>query len=384
MKTTTLLLSHHIKIASVVCAFITSAFFGSSLWAQVEICKVPWIPPVYDVSETHWDVPTSFWQNGGHIPENTVDEDTTNYARAHIKASGSATLRITDEDTSYAGGSFVGYLVKCRAFRDTIFDGVTISTYLDGALQESYTGDELWIEYIPFYVNDPICLGFETTLPWNEIEIHMDTAGGRVHYDVFYAVVDGECITESELPPGGLAVSWVSFEVQKKGEASDLKWTTAQEFNNAGYQVERSADGRLFETIGNVPASSEPRDNYLYSYTDARPNKGMNFYRIRQVDLDGQISYSPVRGLSFNSGSLAITTWPNPVSESLFIQMPSDIQFAGEIKLISATGSVVLNQSFEESIDQATLDLSGIDPGLYSLIIQSGDSRFVDKIVVLK
>jgi len=57
--------------------------------------------------------------------------------------------------------------------------------------------------------------------------------------------VQGPCT--SELP--SLPITWLSFEVQKKGEASNLKWITAQEFNQAGFHVERSADGRLFETI---------------------------------------------------------------------------------------------------------------------------------------
>src|SRR6187399_1000345 len=52
-------------------------------------CLMPWIPPLYSVSEIHWDAPNSFWQNGGHVPENLVNEDTTDYARAHIMLTGS-------------------------------------------------------------------------------------------------------------------------------------------------------------------------------------------------------------------------------------------------------------------------------------------------------
>ena len=211
------------------------------------------------------------------MPENVDDEDTTNYARAHIKATGSATLRVFDDNEAniYPSGFFVGYFLKCIAFRDTIFDGVTITTYLNGTMQESNSGVHLTPDHIPGFANEPICLGFWTTLPWNEIEITVDTAGGRVHYDVFYAVL-GICL--EELPP--LPLTWLSFEVQKKGEASDLRWITAQEFNNAGFHVERSHDGRYFKSIGFVQPASDPNGINEYTFTDDSPSRGINYYRI--------------------------------------------------------------------------------------------------------
>ena len=383
MKTTPLLLKLKNLFTIIGCMIVIPL---SAQETCVDTCFVPWIPPTYDVSETHWDEPTSFWQNGGHIPENTVDEDTTNYARAHIKASGSATLRITDEDTVYASGQFVGYLVKSRAFRDTVFDGVTISTYLNGELQESKTGDELCIEYVPFYVNDPIHLGFETTLAWNAIEIHMsrENGGPRVHYDVFYAVLEGVCLPGNEELPPPLPVTWVSFEAQKKGEASDLRWTTAQEFNNAGFKVERSTDGRLFQTIGSVDASVTSRELNTYTFIDQTPARGMNYYRIKQTDVDGKVNYSPVRSLSFNTTGFYVRSWPNPVTESLYIELPADATVEGEIQLVNSTGIVVMSEKFGNAVQQTTLDMSRIDGGIYSLVVRSGENRIVEKIVVLK
>lgn len=345
-----------------------------------DTCKVPWVPPLFDVTETHWDEPQSFWQNGGHIPENVIDADTTNYARAHIKATGSATLRVSDLDTTYSPGLLVGYYVKSRAFRDTIFDGVTITTYRDGVMQESYSGDHLWVEYIPFYVNDPICIGFTTTLPWNEIEIRFDTAGGRVHYDVFYAFLQGLC--NEELPP--LPITWLSFEVQKKGEASDLKWVTAQEFNNAGFHVERSADGRLFETIGAVDAADASRNINEYYFRDVNPLYGMNYYRIRQMDVDGRANYSSIQSLSFSHDGELIRVWPNPATSDLSILIPDGFISTGEIKLVNAAGVVVLNQTIDETVRQASLNLGAIQPGIYSVIIESPAVNQISKIMILK
>lgn len=369
------------KLKAVI--IMISLAFTIQTYAQTDTCKVPWIPPTYSVSERHWDVPSSFWQNGGHVPANTVNEDTTDYARAHIKASGSATLRVSDdtEGAIYPAGEFVGYVVKSRAFRDTIFDGVTITTYLDGVLQESYSGDDLWVEYVPQYVNDPICIGFWTTLSWNEIEIAFDTRGGRVHYDVFYAVIEGPCGNE-ELPPG-LPLTWLSFEVQKKGEASNLKWITTQEFNNAGFHVERSSDGRLFETIGTVDATPVSRDFNEYSFVDETPLSGLNYYRIMQIDTDGKTHFSQVRTLNYGADG-EVTFWPNPAVGNIFITMPEELTSGGEIRLVNYAGMVVLSKSYDKADHQSSLDISLVEPGLYTLIIESLYSRHINKLVVLK
>ena len=359
---------------------LVSLIFSLQLFAQQDTCKIPWVPPLFDVTETHWDEPQSFWQNGGHIPENVIDEDTTNYARAHIKATGSATLRVSDLDSTYAPGVLVGFYVKSRAFRDTMFLGVTITTYRDGVMQESYSGDHLWVEYVPFYVNDPICIGFVTTLPWNEIEIRFDTAGGRVHYDVFYAFMLGSC--NEELPP--LPITWLSFEVQKKGEASDLKWVTAQEFNNAGFHVERSADGRHFETIGSVAAADMSRSINEYTFQDLSPLYGMNYYRIRQTDLDGRINYSGVQFVSFSHDGELVKVWPNPAASELSILIPDEFKSMGEIKLVNAAGVIVMSRSIDETVHQTSLDLGSIEPGIYSVIIESPSVNQISKIIVLK
>lgn len=379
MKTTALLLNSFHKLIITATCFLM--LLVAQVSAQTDTCKVPWIPPQFSVTETHWDVPTSFWQNGGHVPANTIDEDTTNYARAHIKASGSATLRISDLDSVYSP-QFVGFYIKSRAFRDADFSGVTIRTYLDGVLMEERHDDELWVEYIPQYVNDPICIGFFASTSWNEIEVMFDR-GPRVHYDVFYAVLMGQCAPpQGELPPA-LPVTWISFEAQKKGEASDLKWATAQEFNNAGYQVERSTDGRLFQTLGNVAPSITPRDINTYSYTDLNPFRGMNYYRIKQIDTDGKINYSTVKSISFNSVPLSVRTWPNPVTDQLNIEMPGVSAF-GDIQLVNSSGVVVMKQNVSDGMQHTSMDISYIDAGIYSLIITSGEERQVQRIVVIK
>lgn len=346
-------------------------------------CTVPWIPTAYDVSETHSHVPQSFWQNSGQVPQNVVDTDTTNYARAHIKATGSATLRVSHTDSIYSSNMFVGFYVKSRAFRDSVFSGVTISTYLNGVLQESFTGDELLINEIPKGVNEPIRIGFITTQPWNEIEIVFDTAGERVYYDVFYAIIQGECPPDEGGLPPGLAVSWVSFDIKNMGNSVQLMWRTAQEINNQGFEIERSLDGRTFRTIGTQLPNQQPSSVNLYQFEDANPGKGLNYYRIKQNDVDGKINYSIVRTMRFGKDLVTISIWPNPASDQLNVQF-DESPTAGSIRLFSSTGAIVLSKDISEIDLSIMLDISKLNAGSFTLFIETAQETRTEQIVIIK
>jgi len=365
----------------IICSIVPAAMV-----AQLDTfpCCIPLIPPTYIVSETHWDEPSSFWQNGGHIPENIVDEDSTNYARAHIKATGSATVRVTDSLNTYPAGAFAGFKIKSRAFRDANFYGVTISIYLDGTLLESHTGEELMVEYIPDDVNDPICIGFIAAESWNEVEVRFDREGPRVHYDVFFAVIQGDgCPEIDDLPPG-LPVTWISFEAEVKGNSTVLTWATAEEFNNAGFEIERSDDGILFNQIGKVDPASAAVAVHNYYFHDDNPVKGINYYRIRQVDIDGGYSYSVIRTVAYQHLVSDIRVWPNPVNDDrITIELGNNVE-RGVIRMINSSGSVVYTQSFGENDYRATMSSSGLNPGIYTVIIESPGQLHVDKVMILR
>jgi len=82
--------------------------------------------------------------------------------------------------------------------------------------------------------------------------------------------------------------------------------------------VQVSADGKTFRTLGFVASQGSNSNTKLdYSYTDAEAGKaGVRYYRLHQIDLDGTDSYSPVRAVSFDGGTLAteLSIYPNPAT----------------------------------------------------------------------
>lgn len=120
------------------------------------------------------------------------------------------------------------------------------------------------------------------------------------------------------VPANTLPVTFGSFTANKKGTDALLNWTTETEQNNDRFEVERSANGKDFTLIGQVKGAMNSSSTQRYSFTDNKVLNGMNYYRLKQVDLDGKSTYSKVVNLRFNGGE-DIAIYPNPVSDQFTV-----------------------------------------------------------------
>lgn len=122
--------------------------------------------------------------------------------------------------------------------------------------------------------------------------------------------------------PYPLAIKLLAFTAQKLEQTSLLNWVTASENDNHGFEIERSLDGKQFHTLGFVHSKAvdgRSEMNLTYDYTDQQPFAGLNYYRLKQLDIDGQATYSEIRKVLFPSEN-GISLYPNPVKEQLTIE----------------------------------------------------------------
>lgn len=95
------------------------------------------------------------------------------------------------------------------------------------------------------------------------------------------------------LKEGTLPVTFVSFTGKKQNDKTVLlNWETATEKDNSHFEVYRSADGRTFSKLGDIPAfnsSSAKR----YQFVDEMPMSGANYYQLRQIDFNGKSAFYP-------------------------------------------------------------------------------------------
>jgi Secretion system C-terminal sorting domain len=168
-----------------------------------------------------------------------------------------------------------------------------------------------------------------------------------------------------------LGVEYSSLNIVKKNNASYLSWQTATEKNNAQFQIERSQSGENFSKIGEVKGKGTSNVEQNYSYTDANPLKGINYYRLRQVDFDGTESVSKAVSINFDDkGQNKVKVFPSPTHDIINIELSGEGKT--EISIRDMTGRVVLTQN-TEGVSFTTLNLATLSNGLYIMSVRSNE-----------
>lgn len=160
-------------------------------------------------------------------------------------------------------------------------------------------------------------------------------------------------------PSAPLPVELITFTAERAGSTVMLSWTTATETNSSHFTVERATLGTSFEDLGTVPAKGNSDHLNHYTFVDPAPLDGVNYYRLRQTDLDGSEEFSGVVAVKFNHPAF-VKLVPNPAAEQVEVL---NGQRAGVIHLniFSTTGRLLRSQAF----DGQPIQLQGLPPGIY-------------------
>lgn len=170
-----------------------------------------------------------------------------------------------------------------------------------------------------------------------------------------------------------LPVEWLSFTAEPNGTTVALKWSTATETNCDRYVVERSVDGYSFERIGSLPGSGTSSSLKSYAYNDRNPLNGLAYYRIRQVDYNGQYSLSEPVSITMKGAGKGLL-YPIPANNRLNWKPESTDNNPNPVvfRVYSAIGSLVETLQ-GMPIDQSySLDISHLSSGSYLLRIEQG------------
>jgi parallel beta-helix repeat protein len=171
-----------------------------------------------------------------------------------------------------------------------------------------------------------------------------------------------------------LPVQLVKFSGSRRGGLNLLEWTTANETNNSGFEVERSLDGTNFSSIGFVASKAvngTGNANLTYSLNDSRITASASYYyRLKQMDKDGRFRYYNVVFVKGTAVQLELVkVYPNPVTSQLNIAVSSPAAGTITLLLSDATGRVVLQKSAAVSIGTTVVELgvSRLAQGVYFL-----------------
>lgn len=184
-----------------------------------------------------------------------------------------------------------------------------------------------------------------------------------------------------------LPIELASFSGQVVDQGIQLDWVTETETNNHYFLVERSGDGLSYEEIGRVSGQGTTVEAQAYRFVDAEPLGGVNYYRLRQVDLDGQDELSKVITVNMddNNTGLRLKAFPNPAQENISLQwFSSQTSEEGLIRLIDAgSGREVRRYAIPNGNSQMEIPVSQLPAGHYFFQMeQQGERqtvRFVKK-----
>lgn len=177
-----------------------------------------------------------------------------------------------------------------------------------------------------------------------------------------------------------LPLKLISFTGNKEGTAIKLSWQTSNEINVSNFIIQKKA-GSGYTNIGTV-ASAGKSNEASYSFTDASPVAGTNYYRLKITDKDGKYAYSPVVPVVFDNVLKAWRVYPNPASTYIVVEY-NVYDNNAQLQLINAGGSVVKTKMLIKGSTQATMNVNGVAKGTYKLVVKDG-SHTESKTVVIQ
>ena len=189
-----------------------------------------------------------------------------------------------------------------------------------------------------------------------------------------------------------LPLEWLSFDGRFNGSFTELDWKTGVELNNDHFEVERRHESETaFTKIAQVEASTAPANKiHVYDHDDydmVRP--GVYYYRIRQVDRNGQFTYSRTISVRVEgSRELNVSIYPNPTDEKLIIDLGLGEDTDLEVRVFDEAGKNVLTNPFsgfrKAGFYRETLNTSVLIPGHYNMQIKTTQGLINKKFTVAR
>ncbi len=163
-------------------------------------------------------------------------------------------------------------------------------------------------------------------------------------------------------------VEWLGFEAAPVGNQVRCSWKTAWEENTHEFVVERSTDAVHFEEVVRTPAAGSSQGARSYEAWDPAPHMGRSYYRVKEIDLDGNESYTPQVQLQLQA-DLQMSLYPNPADALTHLQLELRSSEQVNMQLIDAQGRQVwtLQRELPAGSHRLDIDVSHLSEGIYTL-----------------
>ena len=159
-----------------------------------------------------------------------------------------------------------------------------------------------------------------------------------------------------------LPIELLFFSGAENNESILLNWATASEENFDYFEIQRTYEGTTFENIGKVKGNGNSYSKLEYNFTDDSPELGLNYYRLKSIDLDGSFEYSEVILVKFSS-TIQLKISPNPSNGIISIKTNQPIKGSLAFEITSQFGTRVYSGTLTEFNTQ--VNLGELTKGVY-------------------
>ncbi len=188
-----------------------------------------------------------------------------------------------------------------------------------------------------------------------------------------------DCFVAAALP-----VDLAKFDAYGVDNRIVLEWSTNSEVNNQGFEVQRSIDGKSWKSIGFESGVGTTHEISNYTWVDKEPVGPNAYYRLKQINFNGEEEYSQVLSVSFSNAvsKFELSVFPNPTSDHLLYNLPDENLNVHEISLWTTDGKRVVSKTIQDQ-GVKVMNLQGIETGTYIFNVKSKGKNY-SKIIVKK
>lgn len=167
----------------------------------------------------------------------------------------------------------------------------------------------------------------------------------------------------------GMPLTLTAFNAAAVNGKANLTWSSINEINVDGFEIEKSNNGKDFTTIGFVKANNKSENNYSFS-TELN---GITYYRLKMIDKDATYKYSKTVSLN-GRASVKLDLYPNPVRNSTTLSHDKAADRA-TIKITTLGGKTVSVLNVQNGATQTTVDVSKLLNGNYIMVYENNGTR---------
>jgi len=210
----------------------------------------------------------------------------------------------------------------------------------------------------------------------------LSSDGGQTTYPYLSPELGSPLALGSSASP--LPVHFVQFDAQCSPNGNHLTWSTANEKDNSYFEVQKSADGNSWSSIGRVNGSGNSNSVKTYRFTDKLGGSAQ--YRIKQMDTNGDVSYSTIAQTSCNTSSIYVNLYPVPARDKLTLVVGFDKSVKTTVVVIDNNGRMVMNVpiTINKGTNNFTLDVSQLPQGQYYLQSRNEEIKISQRFSIVR